>query len=789
MAETTGVAPRPLDGVRLLDLTDASAAFGTRLLADLGADVVRVEPPGGAELRQLAPYVDGVPDPERSLPHLYLDAGKRSVVVDRDSADGQAAFVRLLATADAVVETERLDPQWVRRHNPQIVQVTVTPFGLDGPHASWLGSDLIGVASGGLAWVCGSRDDPPAQPGGDQAHKLAGLAAAAAVAVGLTGRERRRGGVHIDLSVQECVALSTLHTANPAAHRWHGEVARRPGLTAVHRCADGGFVTLHVPPPRLEAFCAWVAEEGIELPADHRALLVGRDAVMTMHRTSRALCERYPREELLKRAWELDLMGLPVNTLRDLAVNEHMVATEEFVPVVDDARGLTLSVPRSPAEGLAAAAPRRAPLLGEHTSEVLSSLPPAAAAVVATGDPAPELARALEGIRVLDFCWVIAGPLGTRLLADFGADVIRVESDGRALAEIFPPGVTDRTLGAFHNVLNAQKRSLTVDPRSARGRELLLDLVAHVDVVTSNYRPGALEAMGFGYDVLRAVNPRVVNVQVPGCGRRGPWAQRTSFGNMVSAAAGISALTGFPGRAPRGMGTAYPDFTTPALMATMILAALRQRDRTGVGCEVEVNQLAATVALIGVEWMQYAATGTEPPPRANRDPNHCPHGTYPAAGDDQWVAVAVRSDGQFAALCGLLGRAELTRDPRFGTHLARKQHEDELDGIVAAWTRRHGKWAAAEQLQAAGVPAAPVEDIRDTLDCDPQLTRHYQRVRQPSAPDIEIPINGEPIQVAGARRELRPAPQFGGDTTDILRDLLGLGAPEIEQLRREGVLH
>src|SRR5437763_2305921 len=200
---------------------------------------------------------------------------------------------------------------------------------------------------------------------------------------------------------------------------------------------------------------------------------------------------------------------------------------------------------------------------------------------------------------------MLAGPLGTRLLANFGAEVLRVEAGQRAYPDNFPAGHKDASLGAFHNILNTAKKSITIDPRHEHGRQLLLELIAGADIVTNNYRPGVMDQMGYGFDVLKAANPRIISLQIPGCGSRGPWAGVGTYGNMVSAASGLSYLTGFPGRAPRGLGVAYPDFTSPFLVPLHVLSALRERDRTGEAIEMELNQLSATVGLIGVERQGY----------------------------------------------------------------------------------------------------------------------------------------------------------------------------------------
>jgi crotonobetainyl-CoA:carnitine CoA-transferase CaiB-like acyl-CoA transferase len=396
--------------------------------------------------------------------------------------------------------------------------------------------------------------------------------------------------------------------------------------------------------------------------------------------------------------------------------------------------------------------------------------------------------RPLAGIRVLDFCWVLAGPLGTRILANFGAEVIHVASAGLGLADIYPEDEKAYEVGAFYNVLHTGKRSLSIDSRSERGRELLLRLVPQCDVVTSNFRPGAMERMGFGYAALRAARSDIIALNMPGLGSRGPWSQYGSYGNMLVAASGINHLSGFAHRAPRGMGVAYADFISPYLLVAAVLAALRERERTGQGQEIDLDQLSGTVSLIGVEWMEYRSHGRAPAPRANRDPNYCPHGVYPAAGEDCWIAIAVEDDAEWQRLCARIGDPALASDPRFSTHAARKQNEDELDARIAAWTAPRDRFRCADELQQDGIAAAAVASVRDALERDPQLTAHYQRVRQPSRPAVEIVVDREAIRRAGEDDPVQRAPLRGADNEYVLGELLGLSRSELDELAAAGLL-
>ena len=255
--------------------------------------------------------------------------------------------------------------------------------------------------------------------------------------------------------------------------------------------------------------------------------------------------------------------------------------------------------------------------------------------------------------------------------------------------------------------MNAGKKSLAVDLSSERGLDLLKELIATADVVVNNFRPGAMERMGLGYDVLCSLKPDIVSLNLPGAHRVGPWAVRSSMGNILMAASGFNMLTGFEGERPRGLGVAYPDFTSPHLLTATILAAVAKRDRTGEGQELHLTQLSGMVSLLGADWMRYAATGEQPPRRANRDPNHCPHGVYPATpsehSDDEWVTIAVTGDEQWRSLCELIGRPELIDDPRFATHADRKANEK---------TRSTRSWRCGPRHSTSG--PAPSGALRST---------------------------------------------------------------------------
>jgi benzylsuccinate CoA-transferase BbsF subunit len=401
--------------------------------------------------------------------------------------------------------------------------------------------------------------------------------------------------------------------------------------------------------------------------------------------------------------------------------------------------------------------------------------------------------RPLAGIRVVDFCWIIAGPLGTRLMASFGAEVIRIESRSRMDSLRGPMESAPRgqlNVGHYlHHDVDAGKRSITVDVTTERGRELIRRLIDSADIVANNFRPGALERMGFGYDELKRTNPGIILINMPGNGHMGPWAEVGTLGNLVMAASGMNSLSGFPGRPPSGVGVAYPDFTSPYLLALTVAAALRERSRTGSGQQLHLSQLSAMISLLGVEWMQFTSSGQAPTHRANRDPNYCPHGVYPTLGDDEWCAIAVQGDEQWRAFCDAIGEPELATDQRFSAHDARKRHEDDLDAVIVAWTAARDRWEVADLLQELGIAAAAVENLRDVLEVDPQLRDHFQHVSEPSKPDADMLIDGEAIRFVGVDRPLTQAPALGEDNEHVLCEIVGLSREQFDALVVEGVIN
>lgn len=398
----------------------------------------------------------------------------------------------------------------------------------------------------------------------------------------------------------------------------------------------------------------------------------------------------------------------------------------------------------------------------------------------------------LEGIRVVDFTWVGAGPFLTKPLADHGAEVIKIESRVRVdpIRSMSPfrdgePGINRS--GYFAN-RNSSKRSMLVNLKDPRGRDLALQIIARSDVVANNFTPGTLSRLGLGYEEASSVRPDVIFLDMPMQGMTGPHAPFRGYGLTIAAAGGFLALSGYADRPPVGTGTNYPDHVPNPLHSTVaVLAGLRYRELTGCGLHIELAQLESTVNAVGPAVIA-AADKQEVGRMGNRDVLACPHGVFPSAGTDQWCAIAVEDDAQWEALVQVLGWPALQL-AEWATSAGRVEDIDRLEQAVSAATSTRPAEALAEALAAAGVPAYPVLDARGVLYDDPQLREREHWVVL-NHPEMGASVyDGIPYRLSATPGRLRgPAPLLGADTRDVCIKLLGIDERTYDSLVRDGVV-
>jgi benzylsuccinate CoA-transferase BbsF subunit len=397
-------------------------------------------------------------------------------------------------------------------------------------------------------------------------------------------------------------------------------------------------------------------------------------------------------------------------------------------------------------------------------------------------------------LRVLDFCWVGAGAFVTRLLADLGADVIKVEShahpDNLRLSGPHKAGARHLEGSGYFASRNTNKKSIALNMGRPEARALAKELARKCSVVTNNFRPGIMERWGLGYAELAAVDPALIYLAMPMQGSSGPHKSYIGFGSTIAAISGLVEMSGSPQRAPIGTGTHYPDhIPNPGHALVALLAAIFHRVRTGEGQYIELAQLESTVNLLGPSILRYSATGALPQRTGNRRDGSAPCGVFPCAGEDVWCAIQVETDAGWQALVEVLGRPQWMTDTRFETLMGRSQSIDTIEVKLAEETRKHDVGELVSRLQARGVASSVVETSRDVME-DAQLNaRGYWRAID-HAEMGRITVNVPPFFSAeeGRKREPAPPPLLGEQTREIATGLLGLSESECRRLMNEEVL-
>ena len=389
--------------------------------------------------------------------------------------------------------------------------------------------------------------------------------------------------------------------------------------------------------------------------------------------------------------------------------------------------------------------------------------------------------RPLDGVRVLDFTWVVAGPVATRILADLGADVIKVERRGAT-------DFGDRR-GGLSGTLMRGKRSVVLDLNRPRGLDLARRLVALSDVVIDNFSARVMSNLGLDYEELRRLKPDVVCVRMTGFGLTGPHRDHVSYGPTLQALTGYTLLMGEPGGPPAGFGYSYSDLAGGNLGALAVLAALWHRRRTGCGQLVDLAQLEAVASVVGPTLLARALDGgtSTPTGNASQEAPGAPHGVYPCAGDERWLAITVFTDEDWGRFAHALGDPEWTRAERFATRTGRLEHAAELDRLVATWSRDRVAEQAMAVLQGAGVAAGVVANAEDLCARDPQLAARGHFVEVPTPEGRTVRIDGPPFLLSETPAHVGgPGPLLGEHTEEVLGELLGLASEEIAELRAAG---
>jgi crotonobetainyl-CoA:carnitine CoA-transferase CaiB-like acyl-CoA transferase len=784
-----------LSGLRVLDLSDSVAGqFCCRMLADFGAQVTLVEPPAGSPLRRMPPF-DPAQDSAGSLLFFHLNLGKGSIVLDRTSDEGRARLSELVRSADAIVVGLDADRAALQRANPHCVVALVSDFGDDGPFRHWRGSEMIFQALSGMMHVNGLGDREPLYGVGHRAQYAAGVGAYITILAALYARKTTGQGQQVALDV----AMNTSSMAPPATveyaySRMQDPRGERRSPFMVVKCADG-FVSIWVHLHVWAGFCK--AVKIVELEHDPR-FARGKERQDNWAELVRRVQERvrhFTCDELLDRLLQQRIAAAIAYTPMQLFTTPHLIERNywQSVPAPAGPRpilGPPFRLSRTPRD-----IRKGAPKLGEHDAHALT----AAVTVARPLSPAPARGP-LAGVRVLDFTTAWAGPMTGRILAFLGAEVVKVESASRPdtwrmhnavfQAKRFPDGKAGErpyNRSALFNSQNHNKLGLSLDIKHPKGLAAMHRLAAAADVVICNFTAGTLARMGVGYEALKKIKDDIIVVEMPGFGNSGPLSKAAANGATMEMAAGMCAMIGYAGGVPTTTGQVYPDPMGGYNGAAAVMTALMHRQATGEGQYIELSQVEAAMQFIGEELLYAIAAKKDPELHGNRVRWAAPHDAYPAGGDDQWVAIAVGSDDEWRKLCAIIGNEALAADPRFAAFDARWQNQDQLREPIAQWTRQHPKHAIAEQLQNAGIRAAPVNMPKDVIE-SPYLAarKAFVTLSHPDAGThgyMTLPFR---LSLTPGSQH-RASPCLGADTRRVLLELAGLSPAEVDELEREGV--
>lgn len=813
---------------RVLDLSDHRGLLAGHMLAQMGADVVQLEPEQGNSARRLPPFAEDWPEGENSLFWATYAAGKRSIVADpgRD----RALWHRLLQSCDFLIESctpaagrpAWLDPAALAERHPHLIHISITPFGLQGPKHDWPDSEITLWAAGGPLWLTRDHEDRPLRISVPQAYLHAGATAVTAALIALADRTDTGRGQHVDVAVAQTLPQCTLGAvlAEGIAHEGFVPRPKAGDEHAVDLSGSGsitrkskwpvadGLAEMHLgigpaAGPASNKLMAWMRDEGWFHPTFsnwdwstlHEKIIAGDvseadlDAVRGWVRSFLATRRK---GELVDIAIRRGVRIAPILTVADLAESQQFAA-RDFIETIDGPFG-SYQMPGAFARGCpdGFVPPRSAPGLGEHDAEVRAEWSARA------GDSATPVAsgagsdQPLAALKVLDLAWVVAGPLIGRTLADFGATVVRVESSRRVeTARVmgpFPNGKYDVQQSALYETCNAGKLGLSLDLSKEAAREVVRDLVRWADVLVESFTPGQMSKWGLSYDELRGINPGLVMVSTSLSGQDGPNARYSGYGNHGAALSGFQYIVGAPDGPLVGPYGPYTDFVAPRFGLAALLAALDYRRRTGKGCYLDISQVEAGVQFLAPHIAAYSVTGAVQGAIGNRDVLMAPHGVFRAAGDDQWIAIAVESDEQWRTLAELVGVATLTADDRFATVESRHAHVGALEKLVEDWTAGKDVDWLEESLRLRGIPAHRVQSIYG-MGADPQMRAREHLLR------IGHPLSGTTMIEAAPFRMSRTlaryglcAPPYGRDNDQVLVGILGYGKARLAELAKADAL-
>jgi crotonobetainyl-CoA:carnitine CoA-transferase CaiB-like acyl-CoA transferase len=785
--------PLPFAQIRIVDLTSGiSGPYATKLFVDAGAEVVKVEAPSGDSMRKWTASHRELGESESGPLFQFLNAGKSSLVLDPRDALDRSRFAALACWADILIEdwgpggleAAGLSAEDLLDENPRLAIVRISPWGQHGPWAEHPANDFTLQAATGSTDYRGIPGREPVAAGGRLAEWACGVfAAVSALAAWRSARQTGDGQI-VDLSSFE-VAISCLTVFGDLGSQFfEGDLPRSVDVPSIEPTRDGfvGFCT--TTGQQWSDFCSMMGHQDLAEDPRYRE---GRER-FEQRDYLRGVIHPWTRERTTDEIIELcELLRLPVSPVgngRVLPEFDHIVARK----IYERAPGGFLQ-PRPPwrLESTEPAPLRPAPVLDADRKTILRRLdkdPPRAASIEGGSD------LPFAGLKVIDLTAFWAGPMATTVLADFGADVIKVESIQRPDGMRFAGAVRNETLWewspVFHGA-NPGKRGITLRLDHEDGLDLLKRLIQDADVVIENFSARVMPAFGLDADAIRALNPRAIFVRMPAFGLEGPWKDRAGFAMNVEQASGLAWVTGYEDMPLVPRGTCDPIGGMHAVFTLGI--ALEERRRTGLGQMVEIALLEPGLNIAAEQVIEYSAFGVLLGHTGNKMPHAAPQGIFDTSATGELVAVSVTTDAHWRGLCDALGAEDWRHSDALANHRGRFAAHDDLCERIAAWAAGRARGDVIETLLASGVPAAAVINPHG-LSPNPQLEarQFFQTMKHPHTGDTRYP--GFPARFSALERELHrsPPPTLGQHNREVLQTELGLDDPEIDRLEAAGII-
>jgi crotonobetainyl-CoA:carnitine CoA-transferase CaiB-like acyl-CoA transferase len=816
-----------LHDLRILDLSRwVAGEFATRMLADFGADVVKIEKPGeGSLTRHRGPFPGDLHDPEVSALFLHLNTNKRSVVLDLTDPTDRDRLFSLVAGADALVESFRpgqlerlgLGPDVLLEVNPRLVITRISAFGQTGPYRDREATGLVLQAAGGPMSATGRAERAPLRKPGHLEQYTIGRTAAEATLAGLWSAGRTGRGSLIDVAGQEVLLTSADRRAAFLLTAAYSDVDAPRGVRSAHR----GGATFTGPYRACDGFVMVYVTNAAFWNRFVRLVGADDDAFLAKYLDRTTLGDRRPEFDAYVSSWfaerpkmaimeEAEAARIPLTaflTVGEVRSHPHFRERGIFVEVRHPRAGTLehVGAPWRMANGYRLRRP--APLLGEHTREILDHESSPKPGVRIQAGATHRTTQPLEGIRVVDLTVVWSGPGATALLGDLGAEVIRVEGNNRLSRQasahttsksiahmpyyasvyanrIPEPRPYDRSANFNWHARN--KRAVCMNLETPEGRVAMRKLIAISDVFVENNSKGVLEKLGLHHEELLELNPRLVIVRMPPLGLSGPLSDYLGYGPNFNSLVGLAAMDGYEGEAADSGGDNYHmDEAAPAGVAFAVLAALWDREATGRGGLIEFAQAENVMQDIGEHFLDHQLNGREPAIMGNAN-SEVFQDVLPVAEPDRWIAVSVRSDDDWAALCHVLAADELVN---LGASAElRAANRAQLVTGLAELSRRRGSDELVDALQAARVPSGEVMTERRLL-ADPHLAARewFAERSHPAVGTYRYP--GQPWRATGFDTVFgRPFPSFGEDNNYVYRELLGYDEPTYRSLVERGLV-